>query len=448
MGTFADVGAVGFLSSAMKLEIRCEMFKSHLDCHPFFRLVAQVDLASIQNVCVECVEFKHLINEDDLFSPGSDATEAFLLISGFLNYAQDPESSVVEERTSCDVHPGVWICEAALWVHWSHVGKLEAVTASQLLVIDAERLVVLLQKHRFVRMVMHAYARAFHSRLMASAPPQQKWPTDIGVEPGLVAEDYGEIVVSMPQDVQIFISKITLAMLQGRSFGSQQRLELLEDELNNGKCALIQNGASGEVERLAVIVVLRLKQRDGRIFVRLGGWRGSKLEVSCALPVAEQRQNESPDATIQRILRSDFHFLQGDAEFQCTRHDWESSMSGTYHMRTRYFRNIICARFTGVYGLESQGVRMERSGLPDHEVHVLGDEGEASLYTWLPQFEMEGLAGQDGLQRLHNWVAAVQEHFCGHHLKKAEASIQLAGLFRRGRSADSASRSRVSFKIW
>eukprot|EP00971_Amphidinium_carterae_P314111 6243499-Amphidinium_carterae.2 len=43
-------------------------------------------------------------------------------VKGLLAYTQEPDSAPVENAHTIAVKAGRWICEAALWSQWIHVG--------------------------------------------------------------------------------------------------------------------------------------------------------------------------------------------------------------------------------------------------------------------------------------------------------------------------------------
>ena len=79
--------------------------------------------------------------KDDLFHAGALAHEAYSVAQGTLVYTaqwfQVSTSGDIKE-TASEVCTGCWICEAASWVQWIHVGRLEAVTEWHLLSVSAE----------------------------------------------------------------------------------------------------------------------------------------------------------------------------------------------------------------------------------------------------------------------------------------------------------------------
>jgi len=56
------------------------------------------------------------------------------------------------------VWEGSWLCEAALWTEWVHVGTVEAVSPCSIMVVDAQKLMqAAKKKQRYV--TNHSYVQ-------------------------------------------------------------------------------------------------------------------------------------------------------------------------------------------------------------------------------------------------------------------------------------------------
>merc|ERR1719284_2224495 len=75
---------------------------------------------------------------DDLFQPGDECSRAFFFSHGHLHYSQDPDTSVVAIVTGQRVKESSWLCEAALWMQWIHVGRAQAIEHCRLLTLDSD----------------------------------------------------------------------------------------------------------------------------------------------------------------------------------------------------------------------------------------------------------------------------------------------------------------------
>merc|ERR1719282_1240428 len=118
--------------------------------------------------------------QDEIFVPGTMADACYFVIEGSLNYIQSSESSPVTNLTRTPVRAGQWVCEAALWSHWIHVGTLTT-ESSQLLSIYANKMAPLLQRNRLIHDITVEYCRHFHNRITSAIPPNAPWPTDLSV---------------------------------------------------------------------------------------------------------------------------------------------------------------------------------------------------------------------------------------------------------------------------
>lgn len=63
---------------------------------------------------------------------------AFILVGGAITYRHTPPDSPHIAAEAQQVQMGQWICEAALWVEWTCVGKAETSASCQLLAVNSE----------------------------------------------------------------------------------------------------------------------------------------------------------------------------------------------------------------------------------------------------------------------------------------------------------------------
>merc|ERR1712048_63382 len=142
-----DVPALSILSSSLRMQLFVDIYKSHITTHPLFQLWDKVDDSTLEALCCEAVDTAFYSAGEDVFIPGSTGDFAFYVVAGKLLYTQEPEYSAVTKTEATHVEAGMWICESALWSHWTHVGKLEALTACQLLLMHSAGLHSVLRKH-------------------------------------------------------------------------------------------------------------------------------------------------------------------------------------------------------------------------------------------------------------------------------------------------------------
>eukprot|EP00421_Protoceratium_reticulatum_P011917 CAMPEP_0168400402 /NCGR_PEP_ID=MMETSP0228-20121227/22580_1 /TAXON_ID=133427 /ORGANISM="Protoceratium reticulatum, Strain CCCM 535 (=CCMP 1889)" /LENGTH=422 /DNA_ID=CAMNT_0008413943 /DNA_START=91 /DNA_END=1356 /DNA_ORIENTATION=+ len=129
--TLKEVPAIGLLSLYLRTELQLELCWPQLQCHPLLRVFEHVDNYAVRKLCREAVEFLVLSPGDSLFQPGHEASAAYVLSSGKMSYTQEPSTSPVEHEVTVEATAGQWLCEAALWSFWLHVGTAEAASVCE-----------------------------------------------------------------------------------------------------------------------------------------------------------------------------------------------------------------------------------------------------------------------------------------------------------------------------
>ena len=98
-----------------------------------------------ENACSQLLPCKG----DQVFSYENeqDADKAFTVVTGYLLYSNATEAHVKQLATNSrvcqnspvEIEEGLRLCEAALWAYWRYQGKLEAITACDLVVADCSK---------------------------------------------------------------------------------------------------------------------------------------------------------------------------------------------------------------------------------------------------------------------------------------------------------------------
>ena len=96
-------------------------------------------------------------------------------------YTQEVAFGDVTSNMDHPVVEGTWICEAALWSFWTHVGRMMAESMCQILCISVEGLDEIQTKHHFIARLTKCYGRSYHERILVSVPPHADWPDDLFV---------------------------------------------------------------------------------------------------------------------------------------------------------------------------------------------------------------------------------------------------------------------------
>ena len=152
--------------------------------YPLFLTWSQMHSLEFQRLC-SSVEMRFLSGYDTLFTASQTANEAYYLVSGTLAYTQEPATSLVTEKCTDMILKGSWICEAAFWSFWVHVGSAEARTKCQLVVVTADALFKA-SGHGMIHRLTLDYGHQFCRRLRRKTRP---WPSDVTVP----SASYGEV---------------------------------------------------------------------------------------------------------------------------------------------------------------------------------------------------------------------------------------------------------------
>jgi len=142
-------------------QLKVEMYMPHMEWHPFFRQLYLETPNVSRRLCAVATRWESLSQCDILFHKGEPAAEMCIVRQGKLLYRHSSEGD------SVPVEAGVWICEAILWLEWSHQGDMLASTDSQLIAVDSSKFRETLVNHCSAHMVSYSvlYARNFRKKL-------------------------------------------------------------------------------------------------------------------------------------------------------------------------------------------------------------------------------------------------------------------------------------------
>mmetsp|Transcript_6973 Transcript_6973/g.19731 ORF Transcript_6973/g.19731 Transcript_6973/m.19731 type:complete len:1033 (+) Transcript_6973:80-3178(+) len=430
-----DVEALRLLSTALRSQLRFEIQRACLTRHPLFRLWTSLDIRWMQRTCMQAVSFVSLRPKDELFSPGSTATVAHALDSGELIYVQRPDSAPVESDTRKIVRSGQWLCEAALWVEWTRVGKAEAETNCALLEVAAEPLFNCFPMELTIRDIALEYCEQFHKRVLSAHPPQAPWPTDLEVP----FTDYCDLVVSMNPQIQVMIGREALCALFEKGGKTAKKLEKLAQEVEASKSIVVALDG-GSIIRVASLVVLRVEDAFGRIFVQVGKWDGKKIKGTCQLPGVKQERDELVSQTADRLFDTRLMPFSGKLDFHGFTRENTESMSKEFGVQTRYIRSICTAKLRenesfqapvckragfdaevtqafsdrrseevedggNVDNLDEKSQRLLMGVQSTQVFAIFSKDGRAALYAWLKQDTINALTGSGGDKVLSLWMA-------------------------------------------
>ena len=197
-----DVPVLDKLSTSVRAALRFAIMQDHLMRLPLFRVWTHFSDSTVKDMCSDdSIVCRFLQESDEIFSAGALCHEAFHLMHGTVRYTQEPDSAMIDKTAWQDVNGKTWMCEAALWTTWFHVGRAEAMTKCKLMSLPAERVLDMLRKHRLLRQITVSYGHEYHRRILAARPPESDWPTDLVVP----FTEFGDIVEAMDDELQFTI---------------------------------------------------------------------------------------------------------------------------------------------------------------------------------------------------------------------------------------------------
>jgi len=400
-----DVSALRLLSATLRTQVICETRRPHLVSHALFRTWQNFDVNTFNLLCEKAVSLQFLSSEDDLFLPEEEATGAWCMIKGTLLYSQWPESAKVKDFSSKHINGTAWLCEAGLWSHWIHVGRMEAVSACQLLFIDADGLMAVCCKKLVVALMIKQYGRNFHLRIISSSPPFAEWPDDLQVP-------YTEMVDLVSKDVGMGLLK--KALRSGTLRLEDEKRRALEDEVRNEKCAL-QELPSGELQRIVAVVTLRLhRAADSEEFLTvLGKWApsGGAIVATCELPGAKRGVGELPQKALQRVLDRHLYPFAGFAQLTDITHETFTRDSPKFGLCTQYLKTTHEGYLSpGGQAVELPGIKSKDQ--PDvpilpRDVYMVKEGTEVVLYAWVNSQEFAYL--NENQQKLAHWLGGLED---------------------------------------
>lgn len=208
----------------------------------------------------------------------------------------------------------------------------------QLLTIQVEEFALAMQQHFTVRSFAAEYGRIFAERVMSAKPPRSEWPDDIETP----FCDYGEVVVSMPQVMQVTIGSLAIDHCKNR-FLSKDVQTTLREEVDDGRSIVILS-LDGLIERVVSVVVMHIVREDGRVLVQLAKWDRDQATPAFKLPGCKCKRNEASDDAIQRLLTTELGQMVANVEVLRVERNTKEAESGRFSVRTVYMRKLVFAR--------------------------------------------------------------------------------------------------------
>merc|ERR1719210_3274530 len=123
-----DVPILLKISAGLRQKLHFSIQEAFLNQHPLLRLCIFLDTAFMQRLSSACIDFLAQHAQDEIFVTSILAKHTYLLTDGTVQYTQDLSLTQHGAPIASEVTSGQWLCEAALWCQWMHVGVAEAIT--------------------------------------------------------------------------------------------------------------------------------------------------------------------------------------------------------------------------------------------------------------------------------------------------------------------------------
>jgi len=411
------------LTVNLRMEVRVRMYLGGLNNHPLFSAWSQNDVSMLKDLCCfGSVSWTFLSPGEELFTPSSEATSAFLFSKGSLKYiasggaanmkseqslaspgkalamkaekkssqteAQEAQgealkrvySSVAAHTDDIHVEEGAWLSEICLYMNWQHLGTAESVKECELLNIPYEGFLQVIRNHHHCKVseMTFDWAMAFQEQTQADHDLDYTM-FDIGVQ-------HASIVMCMHERSRSILHSGCLEALEMSMAGNWLKgkgLSDLEEELKKGACVLTVDG-KGEFVRTVTVVVARLSFQ-GKYMVQMakkdehGSWTNSVM-----LPGTKLKQGEDAGKVVEGVLAEDLKKFAELAKFESCTQEAEKKESGSYGVKSQYLKLIFTATL---------------DCLPDDLQHEDSD-------TTMAQFQMHVMQDKRGRSLLYGWVTA------------------------------------------
>jgi len=411
-----DVAGLNVIAAALRSEVLFVIRRPHIIKHTLFRVWNDAQSISIKRLCEHATRALATKPQDIIFVPGSQCGETYFPMHGSLRYSQDPDTSHVNQDTSKSVPQDTWISEAALWCHWTHVGKLEAETSCQLMTISSTGMFQAASKLAEVGQITRTYGREYHLRVVAAKPPHSQWPTDLYI-PFTSASDLMSEKFSL-ELLRRESEKGTLAM-------EPEALQALRKEVQEDKCS-IQTGRFGELERVVFVLAVRLKREvDNCLWTQVGSVSHGSIKPDCTFPGRKRKRAELIDEAYQLLLEEWMAPFASCIMAMEVEETTEVKDSSTFHMPTRYMRVVqhalLMAEFDepplqlASHPPEAKIALQERHAgnrvmqtLLEREVYALSFNGQTRLFAWLDEDTFSWLTSTLGAFDLEEWLRPLE----------------------------------------
>jgi len=321
----------------------------------------------MQSLCFGASSVVNCAGGDQVFAVGEELPHAILLTRGTIEYSYVQEQTYIGiTRLDTGVSDGrdegqhqlvsatCWICQLALVVKWHTLGKAQAQSASEMVLVSVEEFLKVVMAYPQVAVFAAQYATQLASHFLQT-PAQSKDGTVAytDVDPGF---DCDEIVAQMHHAIRGLVSLPLLEMLRRNQsllggLWARKAFADLEAEVLKGRCHVSMGpDGMGSIFRVVRVVVIHLTNADGLLCVQLAETKkeGTACNPKFGLPGQKVAGGETPEVAMRKLLAEQLHSLLPAMSDEIERETvTETVNSASFGLQTKYIKTIFKLKLSG-----------------------------------------------------------------------------------------------------
>lgn len=159
-----NVSLISCLSAPLQAELQYHMYKELFHMTKLLRHLSKNQRNTVHCVAAEALFVEVLAARDSLFVSKTLARGMFSIETGLLQYRKRRSSKDAPRDEGRFLEQGQWLCEAALFTLWAHVGTSRAITDSRTLRIDPDLFAVVVARdpHAYIKTAEYAMSYVKH----------------------------------------------------------------------------------------------------------------------------------------------------------------------------------------------------------------------------------------------------------------------------------------------
>mmetsp|Transcript_61246 Transcript_61246/g.145797 ORF Transcript_61246/g.145797 Transcript_61246/m.145797 type:complete len:760 (+) Transcript_61246:58-2337(+) len=153
----ADMPLLQALPERLRVLLHEELYAHSLVHHPFFEQYGHICRFGLTELCHQAVSMRHVSSGEIVFYECEVAESMFFITCGTMDFSRTDSNEKINLATND------WCTEQALWLHWTHRGRLIGGDNSECIAVNGEacRKVLLSEYHARGREAVISYAKLF-----------------------------------------------------------------------------------------------------------------------------------------------------------------------------------------------------------------------------------------------------------------------------------------------